>query len=77
MVVGFISCSTELKDVEEAPRYYVKYIIGTQYIEAQGQLRNNKGKLIYYQNNGEYLYGPVDKCFFAYKEITDANKKTI
>lgn len=80
LVVGFISCSSDSDDtveVIEKPRYYVKYVVSTQYTEASGQLRNDKGELVYYKGNAEYVYGPVDKGFNAYLDITHANRKTV
>lgn len=81
-LIGLVSCSsesakTEEEIIKEQTRYYVKYIIGTQYIEAQGQLINDKNELVYFNGNGEYVYGPVDKGFRAYLQITNANRKTV
>ncbi len=82
LLIGFVSCSsesakTEEEIIKEPTRYYVKYVITTQYTEAQGQMINDKNELVYFKGNGEYVYGPVDKGFKAYMEVTHANRKTV
>ncbi len=82
LILGLASCSsesakTEEEIIKEPTRYYVKYVIGTQYIEAEGQLINDKNELVYFKGNGEYVYGPVEKGFRAYMKVTQANRKTV
>ena len=81
LIVGFCSCSEDSKDpeeiIKESPRYYVKYIISTQYVEAEGEFRNDKGEIVYFSGNGEYIFGPVEKGFKAYMNVTKCNRKTV
>jgi hypothetical protein len=82
LLLSFVSCSSESTKTEEeiiegSTRYYVKYVIGTQYIEAEGELINDKNEVVYFKGNGEYVYGPVEKGFRAYMKITNANRKTV
>lgn len=74
-----VSCSKdESEDIAtEKPRYYVKYIISTQYTDAEGEMRNDKGEVIHFKGNGEYIYGPVEKGFNALMNVTKCNRKTI
>lgn len=80
-MIGFCSCKEVSNDPDniiiESPRYYVKYIISTQYVEAEGEFRNDKGKLIRFYGNGEYVFGPVEKGFTAYLNVTHCNRKTV
>ena len=77
-----MSCASESKNeeeeivVEEATRYYVKYVVSTYYIQAEGVMINDKGEQIAFSGNGEYVFGPVKKGFKAYMKINNANKKT-
>ena len=41
------------------------------------ELINDKNELVYFKGNSEYVYGPVDKGFKAYMQITNANRKTV
>lgn len=82
LIIGLVSCSSESSNteeeiIEETVRYYVKYTISTQYTEAAGELINDKNELVYFKGNGEYVYGPVEKGFRAYMNVTHANRKTV